>query len=76
MAAPLLLDGRIRHELRLGQLCKAASQPHQLIESASFYDPAAIEHQDQVRVADGGQPVSDHQGRTDVRASVIKNPCR
>src|SRR5262245_66500910 len=51
-----------RHELRLGELCKAATQPLQFFERAHFDDTAAVEHQDTRRIPDSGEPVGDYEG--------------
>ena len=39
-----------------------AAEPHQLVEGPALDDAAALEHQDAGGVADGGEPVRDHEG--------------
>src|SRR5262245_9352804 len=55
------LGGR-HHELRARQLGEHAVGGHQLLERATLDDVSATEHQDAVGMADGGEPMRDHEG--------------
>ena len=46
----------------LASSANRAAAPHQLVEAAALDDAAALEHQDAGGVADGGEPVGDHEG--------------
>ena len=48
---------------RFDQRRVAAAAVEQLRVRAAFHDAAVLEHQDQVGVADGRQPVGDHERR-------------
>ena len=50
------------HELRRRERREGAALVHQRVERAGFDDPALVEHQDEIGVADGGEPMRDDEG--------------
>ncbi len=47
------------------------TQRHQLVVRALLHQAAAVEHDDAVRVTDGGQSVGDHQGGVEMADAVL-----
>src|SRR3954465_12492452 len=58
----LPLAGLAGHELRLRQLGEAAALGDELVEGAGLDDPALVEDEDAVGVADRREPVRDDEG--------------
>src|SRR5262249_16300870 len=57
----LRLGGLGHHELGAGELGEMAALLHQFVEIAAFDDVPAFEYQDAGGVADGSEPVRDHE---------------
>src|SRR5208337_901463 len=50
------------HELAFRELSEMSAEMHELVEAAALDDAAACEYEDAVGVADGREPVRDHEG--------------
>ena len=55
--------GLLVAELQIVEPAIEAAGAEQLVVRAALHHPARVEHDDLVRVAHGGEPVSDHQHR-------------
>lgn len=54
----------VRHRLDLNELIIFALHRHQLLGRSAFYDAAVVNNNDLVRLAERGEAVSDHNGRS------------
>src|SRR5687768_522592 len=62
-----------RHELRPRQLGEETALFHQRIECAALDDAAVLKHQDARRLADGREPMRDHEGGAAFHHLVERN---
>ena len=52
------------------QVVVEALAGHQLLMGALLHEPALLEDEDEVGVADGAEPVGDHEGRASLQQLV------
>src|SRR5262245_25692828 len=50
------------HKLRAGEFREVTAEAHEFIEAAGFDDATVLEDQDARGIADGGEPMRDHEG--------------